>query len=124
MSPLRICLFGTPKIEKDGQSILIPRRKVLALLAYLAVTGQMHSREALATLFWPDQDQSGALANLRRQLSHSKDLFGEDNVLSADRLQVGLAPGVEIQLDVADFKTLVNKARTHEHERAAHGARR
>jgi DNA-binding SARP family transcriptional activator len=116
VSPLRICLFGTPRVEKDGQSILIPRRKIVALLAYLAVTGQMHSREALATLFWPDHDQSGALANLRRQLSHLKDLFGEENVLSADRLQVGLASGVEIQLDVADFKRLVNKARAHGHE--------
>ncbi len=38
----------------------------LALLAYLAVTRQSHSRESLAALFWPDYDQSRAHAYLRR----------------------------------------------------------
>ena len=115
MSPLHIYLFGAPHVERDGQTIPIPRRKTLALLAYLAVTGHAQSREALATLFWPDYDQSSAFANLRRELSRLKDLFGEETVLAADRLQVGLDPGVEVRLDVSDFRALVNQTKTHAH---------
>jgi DNA-binding SARP family transcriptional activator len=115
VSSLHIFLLGTPQIESDGQIIPVPRRKVLALLAYLAVTGRMQTREALAALFWPDYDQSSAYANLRRHLSWLKELFSEESVLAADRMQVGLDSGVELRLDVATFQTLVNRARTHRH---------
>ena len=116
MSPIHICLFGTPQIERDSQTILIPRRKTLALLAYLAVTGHVQSRETLATLFWPNYDQSSALANLRRALSRLKELFSE-NMLAVDRLQAGLDSRVEMSLDVAVFRALVKKTKKHEHTR-------
>src|SRR5512143_2117602 len=106
VSTFHICLFGAPQVERDGQAILVPRRKTLALLAYLAVTGRMESRETLATLFWPDNDQSSALANLRRDLSRLKELLGE-NMLAADRQQAGLDSRVEMTLDVAVFRVLV-----------------
>ena len=112
MSPIHICLFGTPQIERDSQTILIPRRKTLALLAYLAVTGHVQSRETLATLFWPNYDQSSALANLRRDLSRLKELFSE-NMLAVDRLQAGLDSRVEMSLDVAIFRALVKKTKKH-----------
>ena len=50
MPTLKITLFGAPRIERDGAAVTLERRKSLALLAYLAVTGQAHGREALATL--------------------------------------------------------------------------
>ena len=115
MSSIHIRLFGAPQIEQEGQTTLIPRRKTLALLAYLAVTGHMQSREALATLFWPNHDQSSALANLRRELSRLKEL--NESMLVADRLQVSLDPRVEMDLDVAVFRTLVKKTKEHEHTR-------
>ncbi|MGE5250072.1 MAG: alpha/beta fold hydrolase [Bacteroidota bacterium] len=114
MSPLHISLLGNPRIEKDGQSLIIPRRKALALLAYLAVTGSMQSREALAALFWPEHDQSGALANLRRELSRLKEVLGAD-LLLADRLQAGLASGAQVALDVAAFRQLVKESSEHRH---------
>jgi DNA-binding SARP family transcriptional activator len=114
VSPIHIQLFGAPQIERDGQPILIPRRKSLALLAYLAVTSQMQSRETLATLFWPNYDQSSALANLRRDLSRLKELFGE-NMLTADRLHAGLDSRVEMSLDVTVFRALVKKTKKHAH---------
>jgi hypothetical protein len=60
-------------LELDGAPVETDRRKALALLAYLAVTKQSHSREALAALFWPDYDQSRAcralqIASQRRDL--------------------------------------------------------
>jgi DNA-binding SARP family transcriptional activator/pimeloyl-ACP methyl ester carboxylesterase len=115
VSSLHISLLGTPQIERDGRTIPIPRRKTLALLAYLAVTGQTQSREALAALFWPDYDQSRAFGNLRRDLSRLKELLGDESVLVVDRLQVGFDPGVEIRLDVSAFRALVNKTKTHGH---------
>lgn len=46
-------------------------RKGWALLGYLAVeSGRMHSRAALAELFWPDLSESSALTNLRQVLSN------------------------------------------------------
>ena len=114
MSPIHICLFGAPRVEEAGHLIQIPRRKTLALFAYLAVAGQPQTRETLAALFWPDYDQSGSLANLRRDLSRLKELFGE-NILAVDRLQAGIDPRAELSLDVALFRELVQKARGHEH---------
>jgi DNA-binding SARP family transcriptional activator/alpha-beta hydrolase superfamily lysophospholipase len=114
--PIHICLLGSPHVEKDGQAIVVPRRKTLALLAYLAVTGQMQSRETLAALFWPENDQSSALANLRRDLSRLKVLLGE-NLLAVDRLQASLDLQVEISLDVVVFKALVAKTKKHAHVR-------
>jgi len=114
VSPIHIRLFGAPEIERNGQTIPVPRRKTLALLTYLAVTGQMQSREALATLFWPEYDQSRTLANLRRDLSRLKELFSE-NILVTDRLQAGLNQQIEINLDVAAYLARVKKAHEHNH---------
>ena len=69
MSQLSLYLFGPPRLELDGIPVHIPRRKAMALLAYLAVSSQSHSRDALATLLWPENDQSSARAELRRTLS-------------------------------------------------------
>jgi DNA-binding SARP family transcriptional activator/predicted ATPase len=113
MSSLRISLFGVPRIQRGAEAISIQRRKALALLAYLAVTGQPHSRDTLATLLWPDHDQSGARANLRRDLSRLKqDLGGQALVI--DREQIGLNPELEVWLDVNAFQSGVARVQGHE----------
>ena len=104
MPSLRIYLFGAPRFEINGQIPDIRRRKGLALLSYLAVSRQSHTREALATMLWPENDQAGALANLRRELSLLNRALGE-GVLDVDRLHVGFNPGVEAWLDVAVFRS-------------------
>ena len=68
MADLKLFLFGTPRLERGGEAIDLETRKATALLAYLAVSGLGHTREALAGMLWPDFDQSRALANLRRTL--------------------------------------------------------
>ncbi len=65
---LRLLLLGPPQIERDGVPLEVDTRKAIALIAYLAVTGQVHSREALAALLWPEYEQDRAYANLRRTL--------------------------------------------------------
>jgi DNA-binding SARP family transcriptional activator len=77
MPGLKLWLFGPLRVECDGVLIDIGRRKAVALLVYLAVTQQSHSRDALATLFWPEVDQSHARGTLRRVLSDLYKALGE-----------------------------------------------
>ncbi|MCE7982908.1 MAG: hypothetical protein DYG89_17125 [Caldilinea sp. CFX5] len=79
----KLYLLGVPRLECNGQPLTVTLRKALALLIYLAVTRQAHSRDALATLFWPEKDQQGARANLRRIL------YDLNQLLDAQLLTVG-----------------------------------
>jgi predicted ATPase/DNA-binding SARP family transcriptional activator len=99
----------------------------VALLAYLAITGESHSRDTLATLLWPEQDQSRARAGLRAALATLKKALGE-GWLDLDRESAGLSPEVasstsdpssaperERWLDVAEFRGRLAECRTHDH---------
>ncbi|RPI24995.1 MAG: tetratricopeptide repeat protein, partial [Chloroflexota bacterium] len=101
-------LLGAPQIELNEQAIATDRRKAIALLAYLAVTGSRHSRETLAALFWPDYDQSQAFAYLRRTVWELNHALGE-GWIESDRDTVGLTNGSEWQLDVSRFLELTNQ---------------
>jgi predicted ATPase/DNA-binding SARP family transcriptional activator len=114
MTELRINLLGAPRTMLDGKSISLGRKKVLGLLAYLVVTDRPHSRDTLAALFWPDYDQSGARANLRRDISRLRRTIGERFVeLEGD--QVRLADEAGISTDVNEFHRLVEQAIAHGH---------
>jgi predicted ATPase/DNA-binding SARP family transcriptional activator/GAF domain-containing protein len=120
MSNLALFLLGPPRIECDGEPVEIRRRKALALLVYLAVTRQGHSRDALATLFWPELDHSRARAGLRRALAALKKALGEgwaddEHPLDVDRETVGLNPSAGIWLDVIEFQGRLAECRTHGH---------
>ena len=69
MSQLRISLFGPPRIEHNGAPIVVGRRKAVALLAYLAMSGQPQSRDSIAALFGPTTASSRRAAALRRDLA-------------------------------------------------------
>ncbi len=109
MSRLAVFLLGPPRIELDGVLLEVNRRKATALLAYLAVTGYSHSRDALATLFWPDHDQTQARAALRRTLSVLNQFVAE--WLEIDRETVGLkqpsSSSKQVWLDVGHFRQLL-----------------
>lgn len=112
MTALKIFLFGPPRLELEGAPVEIQRRKVLSLLSYLAVTGQPHSRDALATLFYPDLDQSRARAYLRRDLAVlNTSLAGA--WLMADRETAELKAGY--WLDVAHFRQELAASQSHPH---------
>jgi predicted ATPase/DNA-binding SARP family transcriptional activator len=114
MSRLALGLLGPPHIKRDGQPVDVGRRKAVALLAYLAVTGQSHSRDALATLFWPEHDQSRARAGLRRALASLKKDLGE-GWLEVGRENVGLNRDAELWLDVEAFRERLAACGTHGH---------
>lgn len=62
-------LFGSPRLERAGSSVHIDTRKGYALLAWLAVTRTPQSRDTLAALLYPENDDTSARAALRRTLS-------------------------------------------------------
>lgn len=102
MSELKLCVFGPPRLERDGQPLEVSRRKALALLIYLAVTRQPHSRDALATLFWQDSDQREGRASLRRTLYRLNKELGEGQ-LSISPETISLDPQANLWLDSAAF---------------------
>ena len=120
MTQLSLHLLGPPRLELDWTPIHIPRRKAMALLAYLAVTRQPHSRDSLAALLWPENDGSSARAGLRRMLSHLKRNLG-DGWLVADRETVRLntendpPTGKSFRLDVAEFQVKLQLPESHNH---------
>ncbi len=69
MTNLSLCLLGPPCIDVDGMPIDVDTRKAIALLVYLSVTRQPYTRDGLASLLWPEYDQTYARATLRRTLS-------------------------------------------------------
>ena len=69
MSPhLSLQFLGPPQICLDDAPILPERRTVIALLAYLALNPQRHTREFLSSLFWSQYNQTKAFTNLRHTL--------------------------------------------------------
>jgi DNA-binding SARP family transcriptional activator/pimeloyl-ACP methyl ester carboxylesterase/tRNA A-37 threonylcarbamoyl transferase component Bud32 len=112
MTELKLYLFGAPRLENGDGGLSISRRKGLAILAYLALKGQPQTRETLATLFWPDFDQSRALSNLRRELSRLKVRLGVE-LVAADRRQVELAPEPVLWVDVKQFSRRLAQVAAH-----------
>jgi len=113
---LRLAVLGPPRVELDGAAVEVDTRKAIALLAYLAVTGERHGREALAGLLWPDYDDAHARAALRRTLSAlNKGLRG--GWLATDRTSIAL-DRAELWLDLARFQALREECGGHGHQPA------
>ena len=114
MPRLNLFLLGPPRLEQEGQPLEIDARKTLALLAYLAVSGEYHRRETLDTLLWPDLEPRRARAVLRRNLSTLNKTLSEQ-WLVVDKDVVGLDHGAEAWLDVAEFRQLAHSGQDHDH---------
>jgi hypothetical protein len=118
MSSLKLLLLGSPRLERDNVPVNLERRKAMALLAFLAVTGAPQSREALATLLWPNHDESQGHAYLRRALWTLKQALGAEQV-AIGRERIALAgssdPLSDVWLDVARVRRLLASCTTHSH---------
>ena len=113
MTELKLFLFGAPRLEYQNRAIRVERRKALALAAYLALAEQPQSREAIATLLWPDLGQVQAHAALRSTLpaltTHSPVPW-----LEVDRTTLAVAREA-IWVDVNEFRRLLALSRRHGH---------
>jgi DNA-binding SARP family transcriptional activator len=114
MQKLEMRFLGAPQVDRLGKPVEVDTRKAIALLAYLAVDGETHTRDALATLLWPDLDQSRSRAALRRTLSTLKHAIGEAYLdIEREFIRFNLVPGV--WLDVTEFQNCVEETYAHGH---------
>jgi predicted ATPase/DNA-binding SARP family transcriptional activator len=114
MPRLTLHFLGPPLVELDGQSLQLGRHKAVALLAYLALTRQPHSRDALATLLWPELDQSHARGQLRRTLSLLNRTVGR-GWLAVDRETAQWAGDAEAWIDVEALRERLAACAAHGH---------
>jgi DNA-binding SARP family transcriptional activator/tetratricopeptide (TPR) repeat protein len=120
MTGLKLYVLGSPRLELNDRPVEFERHKAFALLIYLAFSSQPLRRDTLATLFWPELDQTSARAALRRTLfSLSKCL--PEGMLHADRESIGL-PEVQgnqhLWLDADLFHRLLGDWKHHGHPRS------
>lgn len=86
-------LGGFDLTSAEEAALKLPTRKICLLLAYLATpTGQSHSREKLAELFWGDTQDEQARGSLRRALTALRTTLGPD-ALAIDHGAVAMRPG-------------------------------
>jgi DNA-binding SARP family transcriptional activator/predicted ATPase len=101
-TPLHITLLGKLEISLGGVPLTGRRRKSLALLAYLAVTGKTHRRETLAGLLWGEATEVNANAGLRKVLAELRELLG--SYLIVRGRQVSFNRWLPYQMDVEQFE--------------------
>lgn len=104
MNPYRLYLFGPPRLETNDRRMDLNLKKALALLAYLAVTGKSHTRDALTALFWPESTQNTGRASLRRTLHRIRQAAGSA-LVAADGDALRLDPSMDLWVDVLDFNS-------------------
>ncbi|MCB8943204.1 MAG: hypothetical protein H6658_05570 [Ardenticatenaceae bacterium] len=103
---LTITLLGSPQIVLNGRSLHFRSVKAIALLAYLATSGTLHSRGELAALLWPESDHKRARGALRYTLSLLKKELG-DEFLITNRRQIGLNPQADWTADIVTMRRLL-----------------
>ncbi len=121
MLQLSITLLGPPRCEVDGHRIEINRRKAVALLAYLAVSGRSHSRDALATLLWPEAGQTRARAALRSALwALNTTALNDWLLVDAETVTLRTSAAQTLAVDTVRFSGLLDDVQGHDHAMIDH----
>lgn len=111
---ISIYLLGAPQIEVDSVPVQVDTRKAIAILAYLAVGGERHTRDAIAALLWEEYDAVHARGALRRTLSAlNKALQGQSLRIEGGLIGLDLTQGVWV--DVVEFNRLLASCASHGH---------
>lgn len=106
---LRLKLFGGCTITLDDK--LLPKlfAKHEALLAFLAVTKQAHSRQLLAGLLWGGKSETDALRNLRVNLTKVRQMVGAHLVI--EHKSLAFAVETNYWLDIEAFESYIARSR-------------
>lgn len=99
MHTVELLLLGMPELRVDGRVFRVRTRKMLALLAYLAVEPGPHPREELAALLWRSVTGE-ARAGLRLTLYHLQQVLGHDALLHVSSDSVELPRRAGLWIDV------------------------
>ena len=110
--PLQLTVFGVPALLY-GDGVLDLSRKPMALLLLLALDEPLSSRDRLAYLLWPEEDQSSARQNLRRLLSRLRatlrDACNIDPIATHGQDQIHFDHEL-CGVDVLEFRRLAQQA--------------
>jgi len=112
---LELKFMGVPEVRLDGVVVNLVRRGSIALLAYLALTARVHTRESLATLLAGDNSEEQARKLLSNVLVDLRQHIGDYVV--ATRQTVGFNHSRLHSLDVLRFQSLLAEVRQHESPR-------
>lgn len=105
---LELALLGKPTITLDGLPVPdLVSNKAQALLFYLAVTAQSHSRQRLAGLLWGEMDEERARRNLRVALTKLRPLA--DDFLLVRRHSLAFNHESDCVLDVTHFQDCLQR---------------
>ena len=114
MQKIALSLLGAPLLEVEGAPVHVDTRKAIALLAYLAITRQPHSRDTLAALLWPDYSQTNARAALRRTISALHRSLGKPLLESRQEL-LYLPNSTGLWVDTWEFYHCLAECKSHPH---------
>ena len=110
MTRLHLALLGQLSIQQNGGSLAdFESQKSRALLCYLAVTGQTHSRAALAGLLWPEIPETNARMNLRKAVTVLRRSICEH--VHVTRRSLAFNFDAPYWLDVNEFETAMAMSR-------------
>jgi predicted ATPase/DNA-binding SARP family transcriptional activator len=100
---LEIRTFGGLSVRLNGRGIKgMGSNKAEAMLVYLVVKRKQHTRNELATLFWPECTQQHASTSLRVVLSILRKNLRD--YLEICRDTAGINPDADIYLDLSDLE--------------------
>jgi len=114
-----VTLGGCSLLDAGGSPVVIPTRKQMALLAYMAMhPGKIFTRASLAPIFWGDDDEARARHSLSQALYDLKRVLGTEVICTRGQL-VWIPNGV-IVVDAQELVTLAGDASTDAALRAGH----
>jgi DNA-binding SARP family transcriptional activator/predicted ATPase len=111
MARLTLRLLGAPEIQVRHEAPALRNQKARALLFYLALTGQPHTRSHLATLLWseyPSENGRRSLRSVLFQLRRALRAVDPEQAVVAEGDLLHLATG-QINCDVTKFCRLIAK---------------
>jgi DNA-binding SARP family transcriptional activator len=103
MMQLEILLLGSGMVRRETE-LSFRTRKVLALLAFLAVEGGMQTRDRLAGLLWVDAAPEAGRNSLRNTLSYLREALGGEHHLKIERQAIGFNLESGVMVDVLELE--------------------
>lgn len=102
MNTIQCQLFGIPQITKDGQKVFFPYAKINALVYYILIN-KIISRDEIANLLWPEENEKIAKKNLRNALYQAKKTLDCEFIKSPQKSILVLNDEIDIKIDVDEF---------------------